>query len=82
MIKLFEISIGVENGVYSSRILSLTDKQVCELQSPKLRLLTAEMRQLVRGKEKEMRNFPMDAPSRIINPADLRPPLIAINGRH
>lgn len=70
MTKLFAIAIGSDetDSTYFANVHSLTDDKVLKVQSISAGKILKETDKAVRAKLKEIRNFPLTEPGRILRP--------------
>lgn len=87
MTKLFAIAIGFDevDSTYFANVHSLTDDKVLKVQSLSAGKILKETDKAVRGKLKEIRNFPLTEPGRILRPngtsASEAPKLTVVRGQ-
>lgn len=84
MTKLFAIAIGYdeEDGNHFANIHSLTDGNIAPVKAKTMYRVLKEVNKLVSDKAREIKNFPLPEPSRIINPANdsVSQPVVLPNG--
>lgn len=70
MTKLFAIAIGFDatDSTYFANVHSLTDNKILKIQSMSAGRVLKEIDKSVRAKLKEIKNFPMEEPGRILAP--------------
>lgn len=81
---LFAIRIGLneKDGKYCALVKSVSDNKFAVIKKTSIRVVMAELNKLVRGKTREVKNFPMPEKSRIITlPKPNGSVLVGPNGR-
>lgn len=90
MKNLFEIGIAVNDktGTYAALVRSVTDNKVAVIENSSIRTVLVKLNKLIRDKTREVKNFPIPEPRRIISIAESRSSALVgpngqkLNGRH
>lgn len=80
---LFAIRIGFneKDETYGALVHSITDGKFATIKHTSIRTVMAELNKLVRGKTREVKNFPIPEKSRIITLPQSASMLVGPNGR-